>query len=64
MIGNYCKLKSEKYTGFRINSDNYPHLFHCPLDNEPLMACLLASKPTWETLCTPEFPEWIRAGIM
>jgi len=29
-------LKNEKYTKF-------PHLFHGPLDNEPLPACLKAS---------------------
>jgi len=30
-------LKSEECTKF-------PHLFHGPLDNEPLMACLMASE--------------------
>jgi len=32
-----CTLKSEEYTKF-------PHLFHGPLDNKPLPACLQASE--------------------
>lgn len=32
-----CTLKSEEYTQF-------PHLFHGPLDNEPLPACFEASE--------------------